>query len=178
MITLHRNLSYARVSRTPDGNLICFSFFIASVSVTIILIGPLEHYLHRIGDKPFSEPDSLTHISGTEGRWVERCLAYTNVISAKAVNKHDDVIKWKHFPRYWPFVWGIHRSPVNSPHKGQWRGALMFTLICTRINGWVNNREAGDLRRNRALYDVIVMIPLADCWLRIRTAAFIPEIEF
>ena len=40
--------------------------------------------------------------------------------------RHDDVIKWKHFPRYWPFVWGIHRSPVNSPHKGQWRGALMF----------------------------------------------------
>ena len=32
---------------------------------------------------------------------------------------HDDVIKWKHFPRYWPFVRGIHRSPVNSPHKGQ-----------------------------------------------------------
>ena len=42
---------------------------------------------------------------------------------------HDDVIKWNHFPRYWPFVRGIHRSPVNSPHKGQWRGALMFSLI-------------------------------------------------
>ena len=40
---------------------------------------------------------------------------------------------------------GIHQSPVNSPHKGQWRGALMFSLICARINGWVNNREAGDL---------------------------------
>ena len=42
---------------------------------------------------------------------------------------HDDVTKWKHFPRYWPFVRGIHRSPVNSPHKGQWRRALMFSLI-------------------------------------------------
>ena len=42
---------------------------------------------------------------------------------------HDDVIKWKHFPRYWPFVRWIHRSPVNSPLKGQWRGALMFSLI-------------------------------------------------
>ena len=41
---------------------------------------------------------------------------------------HDDVIKWKKIPRYWPFVWGIHRSPVNPPHKGQWRGALMFFL--------------------------------------------------
>ena len=46
-------------------------------------------------------------------------------------NIHDDVIKWKHFPRYWPFLRGIHRWPVNSPHKGQWRGALMFSLICT-----------------------------------------------
>ena len=55
---------------------------------------------------------------------------------------HDDVIEWKHFPRYWPFVRGIHRSPVNSPHKGQWRGALMLSLIspCKRLSkrswGW------------------------------------------
>ena len=72
---------------------------------------------------------------------------------------HDDVIKWKHFPRssYWPFVRGIHRSPVNSTHKGQWRGALMFSLICVWINGWVNNREAGDLWRHRAHHGVTVM---------------------
>ena len=63
----------------------------------------------------------------------------------------------KHVSRYWPFVWGIHRSPVNSPHKGQWCGALMFSLICGWINDWVNNREAGDLRRYRAHYDVTVM---------------------
>ena len=62
---------------------------------------------------------------------------------------HDDVIKCKHFLRYWPFVRGNHRSPVNSPHKGQWRGALMLSLICAWINAWVNNREAGDLRRYR-----------------------------
>ena len=47
--------------------------------------------------------------------------------------------------------------PVNSPHKDQWRWALMFTLIYARINGWVNNREAGDLRRYPDHYDVIVM---------------------
>ena len=47
---------------------------------------------------------------------------------------HDDIIRWKHFPRYWPFVRGIHRSPVNSPHKGQWRGALIFSLIYAWIN--------------------------------------------
>ena len=77
--------------------------------------------------------------------------------SIKEVFQHDDVIKWKHFPRYWPFVRGIHRSPVNSLHKGQWRGALVFSLICARINGWVNNREVGDLRRHPAHYDVTVM---------------------
>ena len=46
------------------------------------------------------------------------------------VQYHDDIIKWKHFPRYWPFVRGIHRLPVDSPIKGQWRGALMLSLIC------------------------------------------------
>ena len=66
--------------------------------------------------------------------------------------KHADVMTWNHFPRYWSFVRGIHRSPVNSPHKRQWRGASMFSL-----NDWVNNREAGDLRCHRAHYDVIVM---------------------
>ena len=60
-------------------------------------------------------------------------------------------------PLYWPFVWGIHWSLVKSPHKGQWCGALVFSLICTRINGWVNNRETGDLGRHHTHYDVTVM---------------------
>ena len=53
----------------------------------------------------------------------------------------------------------VGNSPVPGefPHEGQWRGALMFSLICARINGWLNNGEAGDLRRSRAHYDVIVM---------------------
>ena len=73
------------------------------------------------------------------------------------MHKYGDVIKWKHFPRYWHFVREIHRSPLNSPHKGQWRGALMFSLICTWTNGWINNRDADDLRRHRAHYDVTEM---------------------
>ena len=75
----------------------------------------------------------------------------------RTAHLHDDVIKWKHFPRNWPFVREIHRSPVNFPHKGQWRGALMFSLIYAWMNDWVNNREAGDLRRQHGHYDVIVM---------------------
>ena len=82
---------------------------------------------------------------------LEICLTRTRLFL------HDDVIKWKLFPRYRPFVRGIYRSPVNSSHKGQWRGALMSSLICAWIHGRVNNREAGDLIRHRAHYDVTAM---------------------
>ena len=70
---------------------------------------------------------------------------------------------WRHqmetFSTLLAFVQGIHQWPVNSPHKGLWRRALSFSLICV----WVNNREAGDWRRHRAHYDVTVMIKCA--WL-------------
>ena len=101
----------------------------------------------------------------------DHCLGpyrYTNDADSNRMllsQHNDDVIKWKHFPRYRPFVRGIHRSPVNSPHKGQWRGALMFSLICTWINGWVNNGEAGDFIRHRAHYDVTVMDKSFLCFL-------------
>ena len=71
-----------------------------------------------------------------------------------------DVIKSKHSSRYCSFVRGIHRSPADSHQKGQWRGALMFSLICAWINAWANNRDASDLRHHPAYYDVTVM-----CWL-------------
>ena len=83
------------------------------------------------------------------------------------VKNHYNVIKWKHFPRHGPFVKGIHRSPVNSP-KDQWHGALMFSLICAWINGWVNNGKAGDLRRHRAHYDATVMITFRNIFCSLR----------
>ena len=76
---------------------------------------------------------------------------------------YDDIIKWKHFPCYWTFVRGIHWSLVNSPHKGQSHGALMFSLTNSWMKSWVNNREAGDLRRHCADYDVIVMVSVCKC---------------
>ena len=63
---------------------------------------------------------------------------------------HDDIMKWKHFRMAGP-LW-IHRPPVDSTHKGQWHGDLMFSLICARTNGWGNNRATGNLRRHRAHY--------------------------
>ena len=76
----------------------------------------------------------------------------------QVMRRHDDVIKWKHFPRHWPLVRELPRSPVNSPHKGQWRGAFKYSLLCAWIKGWVNNGEAGDLRRYHTYYGVTVMV--------------------
>ena len=56
-----------------------------------------------------------------------------------------------------------HLSPLNSPHKGQSRRALMFSLICVWINGWVNNRVAGNSIRYQAHYDVILMSKKCIC---------------
>ena len=87
--------------------------------------------------------------------WLDELVTVNNGNIRALIPCHDDVIKWKHFPRNWPFV----RSPVHSPHIGQWRRALMFSLIYGWVNDWINNREAGDLIRHCAQYDVIVMWP-------------------
>ena len=52
---------------------------------------------------------------------------------------------------------GIHWSLVDSPHKGQWRGILMFSLICAWTNGWANNQDVGDLKHHRTHYCITVM---------------------
>ena len=95
------------------------------------------------------------------------CLYNTDIITSSdtsdelalqgAMTSHDDVIKWKHFPRYCPFVRGIHRSPVVFPHKGRWHGVLMFSLMFAWTKSWANDRDAGDLRRHCAHYDATVM---------------------
>ena len=71
---------------------------------------------------------------------------------------HDDVIKWKHFC-VTGHLCGEFTGRRWIPHKkGQRRGSLMFSVICVWINGWKNNREAGDLRRYRAHYDFNLMV--------------------
>ena len=110
--------------------------------------------------------------NGSLGIWMANmfCCKWTNIatqkawqfipplrrrsVMPKAFPCHGDVIIWKHFSRYWLFVRGIHRSPVNSPHKGQWRGALMFPLICVlnkRLSkqswGWWFETPSRSLRR-------------------------------
>ena len=106
---------------------------------------------------------------------------------AKAFNISQNT--WKHIRRQTKSWWRhqmktfsallvicawIHRSPVNFPHKGQWRGALMFSLICVWINGWVNTREGSDLRRYRAHYDVTV-INIPHPWSAVYTCRILRE---
>ena len=77
---------------------------------------------------------------------------------------HDDVIKWKHFPHYLPLVMEILRSiPLTKASEAELWCFLWFAF---RKNSWVNNREAGDLRRHRARYDAILMY-LLSCLIHI-----------
>ena len=69
--------------------------------------------------------------------WV--CTKVVNSELIRIIITHDDFTRWKHFPCYWPFVGGIHRSPVNYPHKGHWRGAWVFSLICA----WTDSKQWG-----------------------------------
>ena len=149
----------------------------------ILLIGPLGTNFNEFLIEIHGFLSTKIHSKKSSGKWRPFCLGLTvlianwqqatncqgmlNLIKDIQVKKiyphtrkyvHDDVIKWKHFPHYWPFVQGIHRSLVNSPHKGQWRGALMFSLIYAWTNAWVHNCEAGDLRCHHTHYDVTVMM--------------------
>ena len=106
------------------------------------------HLINNCGNTPFTVlPRHILTVHSPQSATFRKCM---RTIGSISTSFHDDVIKWKHFLRYWPCV-------QKRPHKGQWRGALMFSLICIWINGWVNNREAGNLRRYRVHYDVTVM---------------------
>ena len=102
----------------------------------------------------------MSHRSAKQWWWEYLPLMKTLCHGSCFYSSHDGVSKWKHFPHFSPLMRGIHRSPVNSPHKDQWHGALMCSLIW--INSWVNSRKAGDLRRHRAHYDVNVMLVLRE----------------
>ena len=118
-----------------------------------------------IGDGISTKALLVHTYSGTDTHFVllyfSLCVEPKEWTGGQPEGYHFSGTWWRHqmetFPRYWPFVRGIHRSPVNSPHKGQWRGALMFALICAWISIRTNNREAGDLRRYGVHNDVIVM---------------------
>ena len=110
------------------------------------------HFLVRFSDPRISKPTvhrpdwtySYGHVCCEQTRDSYRKYLYYLAIRWPRMDTsyHDDAINWKKCPRYCSFVRWIHRLPVDSPHKGQWRGALMFCLICAWTNGWANNRDA------------------------------------
>ena len=82
------------------------------------------------------------------------------------IQRHDTVSCWCYRLSWWRQQIGKFSAclvlcdwnpPLDSPHKGQWRGAVVFSLICAWTNGWKNSRDNGNLRRHRDHYDVIVM---------------------
>ena len=88
--------------------------------------------------------------------------SWISIIQVQVPDKRSTYMSWwRHqmetFSALLAICAGIHRSPVNSPHKCQWSGALTFSLICAWIKGWVNNGEVGDLRHHHVHYDVTVM---------------------
>ena len=121
MIELCRNVidCFQNLLYTTKGH----STVICSIRYFLPIITPSKHYSTV---KPLNRHPYLTCVHITQ-LW--RHLS-TDCWRREKMSLHDDVIIWKQFPRYWSFVRGIHRSPMNSPHKGQWRGALMFSLTC------------------------------------------------
>ena len=112
----------------------------------------------------------------------KRFIACTNTIMLSCWRKFRHNLFWNImtstnggiFSHYRPFVRGIHRWPVNFPHRGQWRGTLLFSLICAWTNDWVNTRDAGDLRRHRSHYDVTVN-NLTALWVLIYFSVSLPK---
>ena len=104
---------------------------IVSEHMLLKSVQPYYHYLkhHRERDT-FAVTKNIT-----SDLFLMQCtVIYLNIGYSNPL-VHDDDIKWKPSTCYWPFVRG--ELPMDSPHKGQWRGALMFSLICVWINGWV-----------------------------------------
>ena len=100
--------------------------------------------------------------------YVLKCSVSAHKFNTAMLPSHDDVIKWKHFPRHWPFVREVHRSPVNFQHKGQWRGALMFYFdlrpnerLSKQPRGWWFETLSSPLWRHR---DVLKMEALFLPW--------------
>ena len=118
----------------------------------------------------------LKHIINDDAKtiWLPATIMLTYMYTAAEIKTHhiDSSMQegsisitmyswWRHqietFSALLAICAGNSPVPGEFPHKGQWRGALMFSLICVWMKGWVNTREAGDLRRYRAHCDVTVM---------------------
>ena len=132
------NVKYANV--TQQLTWICITIYPTSVYL-IHIKWPWENYISGVAVHSWPVMFVFTIFTTVCGG--DLCCVYR-----RDGNLASDSPWWHHqmkrLPRYWPFVRGIHRPSVNSPHKGQWRRALMFSLMCIWTNGWINNWDASD----------------------------------
>ena len=134
----------------------------AVVSYTCnVCIHASRRYLYHYAEAP-QRYFYLTEISCIKielRSWKTDCVQmnYMTLLLMHVLTWENDIPWWRHQMETFSALLAIcaGNSPVPFPHKGQWRGALIFSLICVRINGF-NNGEAGDLRRYLAHYDVTV----------------------
>ena len=94
----------------------CKSFLQAPVVSSCIQKSTHSHstcFFHKIGHDSLR---SLRFIKLCKNKYASFTIALLHVNHSYGLH-HDDVIKWKHFLRYWTFVRGNHRSSANSPHK-------------------------------------------------------------
>ena len=95
-----------------------------------------------------NEPSFSTPHPGSTSWWWFWLVSWSSV----------RVSRWRHQMEIFSAL--LTLCAGNSPVKGNDAGLWCFLWSAPWINGWVNNREAGDLRRHRAHYDVIVMMNL------------------
>ena len=119
---------------------------------------PQANWLARHASIEFTQLTTHVHVTAPPSgiRCSRSCFDWSclRFISMIGPYHHDDIIKWKHFPRYCPFVRGIHRSTVNFPHKARRCGALMFSLICAWLSKQLRRRW---FETHCAHYDVTVI---------------------
>ena len=105
------------------------------------------------------------HLFYTMGKYTNPCGM---IVTTAPVFRCSNVIAWwrnqmETFSALLALCEGFHRSPLDSPDKGQWRRVLMYSLNCAWTNGSAYYRDAYDLRRHRNHHDVIVMTCYLDC---------------
>ena len=100
-------------------------------------------------------------------KWWFRCVLTINICSLRPTSHfcHKNISDQME-----TFSASLAICAGNSPVTGEFPAQRPVTrsfdvsLICDWINGWVNSREAGDLRHHRAQYDVIMMTNKSAAW--------------
>ena len=113
------------------------------LSLTILVKGPLDTYYTCIDDGNDAAHDDGGP-GGESGHWKDKYSQY------------DDVIKWKNFPRYWPFVRGIHRSRWIPRTKATDAELCCFLWSAPEPTAKQAIGTPDDLKRHRAHYGVFV----------------------